>query len=449
MSPLIKKSGHISNIRLAKAANTLVFLRQNSSTLPEISLFDVELGEENISTNFSGQLQDYKLAQQEVISWTSFDKTKIDGLIISPVNGASVEKVPLIVFVHGGPHYRIPNVFSNIHQVYATRGYATLMVNFRGTPGYGAEFEVGNIKDIGFGDLEDIMAGVDKVIQIGVADPEYLGIMGGSYGGFMTNMIISRTDRFKAAVSMNGIFSLITDFSNSYVPQWELNYLDEFYWDNLDIYLKHSPSTYVKNINTPVLIFHGQNDPNTVLSNSREMYTALQFLGKTAEFVTYPREVHGMRGEPNHIVDKHNRILNWFDKYMLAKPAAVQMEHPLVRGDWTLQITDVTSQVSEKRQEGRSKELIVSLQVNQNKKKEAPFKFNLSEEVSLRLGDDQEVSPSGLLGVSGNQNGVVHADALTFSRSESYSFRIVFQVSSEETSGHFKLKDFPWVELQF
>jgi len=132
----------------------------------------------------------------------------------------------------------------------------------------------------------------------------------------MTNWAITQTDRFKAAVSMFGIFNLITDYSNSYLPSWEPDYLGDYYWNNLKIYLERSPFYYVKNIKTPVLIMHGDEDPNTFISNSKEMYQALKHLGKTVEFVRYPREGHGFR-EPNHRIDEFYRCLAWFNKYLL------------------------------------------------------------------------------------------------------------------------------------
>lgn len=449
MTPLINKPINIGSVSLAKKAGKLVFGRQTSNTLSEIYISDLNGMNAKELTDFSSQLKDYQLARQEVISWKSKDKTPIEGLLVYPLDYTPGTKVPLIVNVHGGPHGHVRNNFSGTYQVYAIKGYAVLSPNFRGSSGYGADFDVANIKDLGFGDFQDIMTGVNKVIEMGVADPEKMGIMGGSYGGYMTNWAITQTDRFKAAVSMYGIFSMITDFSNSNIPRWELNYLAKFYWDDLDIYLKHSPSNYVKNIKTPVLILQGQADPNTVLSNSREIYTALKFLNKTVEFVTYPREGHGIRGEPNHIIDKSHRILEWFDRYLLEKPEAIPVGQASVEGKWELKVLCATSQPYDKDKKGKSNEVTVSLEVRYLGEKESDFSLNLEQDVYLRLKDDREVSPIGILGNLGGSENLVKTSSLTLSRAKVYPLKIVFKVPSGENEAKFKLKDFPFIYIQF
>src|SRR5205807_8255406 len=138
-------------------------------------------------------------------------------------------------------------------------------------------------------------AGVDTLVQRGLADPGRLGIIGGSYGGYMTNWAISQTDRFKAAVSLFGIFNLVTDFSNSEIPRWDPDYMGAYYWEDPEIYRQCSPATYLEKIKTPVLILHGDEDNNTFVSNSKEMYQALRQRSATVQFVRYPREGHGVR----------------------------------------------------------------------------------------------------------------------------------------------------------
>ncbi|NOY77168.1 MAG: S9 family peptidase [Calditrichaeota bacterium] len=188
--------------------------------------------------------------------------------------------------------------------------------NPRGSEGYGDKFGQANRYDLGGGDYRDIMRGVDHVIQMGVADSTRMGVIGGSYGGYMTNWIISQTRRFKAAVSMFGIFSLLTDWSNSIQPSWEKMYFGAYYWEDLQPYLKHSPAFYVTHIHTPVLILHGKKDQMTFISNSKEMYQALRILKRPVEFVVYPREGHGISREPNHRVDVYRRALKWFTHYL-------------------------------------------------------------------------------------------------------------------------------------
>lgn len=260
-------------------------------------------------------LEQHKLAKTETVHWRAPDGLEIEGLLTLPVEGSA--PYPTILSIHGGPYGRTVRSLTpyTLSQAYAARGYAVLSPNYRGSEGYGDEFGKMNRQDLGGGDYRDIISGVDHLIEQGLADPDRLGVTGGSYGGYMTNWIIAHTDRFKAAVSKFGIFSLITDFSNSEAPRWEEEYLGGFYWQNLDRYLAQSPSSYLANIKAPVLIVHGESDANTFISNSREMYTALRLLGRTVEYVHYPREGHGI-SEPNHRLDEARRTLAWFDKYL-------------------------------------------------------------------------------------------------------------------------------------
>ena len=200
-------------------------------------------------------------------------------------------------------------------QVYAAEGYAVLSPNYRGSEGYGAAFSTANRADLGGGDAQDILAGIDRAVAEGLADPERLAVVGSSYGGYLVNWLIGHSDRFRAAVSKFGIFSLVTDFSNSQAPRWETEYLGGYPWDKPELYAERSPATYLQNIHTPVLILHGEGDPNTFIANSQEMYQSLRLLGKTVEYVHYPREGHGI-GEPQHRLDEIRRSLAWFDKYL-------------------------------------------------------------------------------------------------------------------------------------
>ena len=147
-------------------------------------------------------------------------------------------------------------------------------------------------------------------------DPDRMAVVGGSYGGYMTNWIIGHNDRFRAAVSLYGIFNLITDFGGSNIPGFETDYLGHYYWENPDQWLAHSPGTYAARMHTPVLILHGEADSNTFIANSKEMFTALRKLGRTVEFWHYPREDHGLDNEAHHRMDAMERTLAWVDRYI-------------------------------------------------------------------------------------------------------------------------------------
>ncbi len=191
--------------------------------------------------------------------------------------------------------------------------------NPRGSSGYTDVFSQANRYDLGGGDYQDIMAGVDVLIKQGLADSTRMAVMGGSYGGYLTNWVISQNNRFKAAVSLYGIYSFLTDWSNSWQPAFEKMYFGYYYWekplDMTNLYISRSPAAYTKNIKTPTLILQGEKDVYTDISNSREMYQALRAAGTPVEFVVYPREGHGIRNEPNHYLDVLERTVSWVKKY--------------------------------------------------------------------------------------------------------------------------------------
>lgn len=166
----------------------------------------------------------------------------------------------------------------------------------------------------------DIMAGLQFVISKGIVDTTRMGITGGSYGGYLTNWIISQTHLFKAAVSMYSIFSFFTDWSNSTQPHFEKMWFGYNYWEmpiNMDnLFVSRSAAFYVQNIQTPTLILHGANDVSTGLANSKEMYQALHTRGIPVELVVYPRAGHGLRNEPNQYLDTIHRALDWFKRYL-------------------------------------------------------------------------------------------------------------------------------------
>jgi len=298
-------------------SGALVFVQETETAFEEVYLRDGQ-GEIHQLTRINAEFaESYRLPRQEVVRWTSGDGTPVEGVLTYPLDYQEGTRYPLIVQVHGGPKGRATHTLLaySFPPVWSAEGYAVLRPNFRGSEGYGNAFAIANRRDLGGGDFDDIMAGVDWAIARGLADPERLGIMGGSYGGFMTNWAIGHTDRFKAAVSMFGIFHLQTDYSNSELSRWDNEYLGAFYWEDPEIYRRLSPGTYIENIKTPTLILHGDEDNNTFISNSKELYQALRHRGITTQFVHYPREGHGLR-EPNHRLDEMRRCLNWMDRYV-------------------------------------------------------------------------------------------------------------------------------------
>ncbi len=302
-------------------SGALAFVGEGPAEAPEIYTAALDGTGLRKVTDLIPQAREWAIGQASVIRWAGSDGKEVEGILVTPPGYRAGTRVPLLVYPHGGPQWRDPNVLLDNRQAYAAEGYALLLPEYRGSTGYGDAWAVADMKDLGGGDFRDIMAGVDKVIAMGVADPARLGIFGGSYGGYLTNWAITQTDRFKGAVSWYGIWNLVTDFSNSFYLEWEPDYLRAHYWDDWELYLSRSPARYVTKVKTPVLILHGEDDDNTSLANSREMWTALRALGKPVEFVHYPREGHGFM-EPNHQKDVFRRTLRHMDRYVKGGEAA-------------------------------------------------------------------------------------------------------------------------------
>ncbi|MCF7824544.1 MAG: S9 family peptidase [Candidatus Marinimicrobia bacterium] len=295
----------------------IVAVRQTATSLGEI-VYSKGAGRPwRVLTNMSAELDDLIINPQASFSWLSRDeKFRLQGLVVLPQN-SGYDPLPLIVDIHGGPAGRTDIALEQfvLYQAWASQGFAVFSPNFRGSEGYNAQFQISNYKDLGGGDYQDIISGVKALIKRGIAHPDSLVIMGGSYGGYMTNWAITQTNMFKVAVSRYGIFDLKNDFSNSIYAQWELDYLGKPYWDDPSLYRRMSPSAFIKKAKTPTLILHGADDENTFTSNSRELARALETLDVPHRFFVYPREGHGM-DEPNHRLDVFNRQLSWINLHL-------------------------------------------------------------------------------------------------------------------------------------
>ena len=307
----------ISDLSFSNGRKHLCYRLESSNTLPEIYIDGKGV------SDFSKQLDQYEVGTQEVVKYKSRDgKFDLEGILFKPAGFDSTKTYPMILTVHGGPYGRFQNSFLQTYGIrdFNSNGYVVFAPNPRGSSGYSDEFSESARYDLGGGDYRDVMAGVDYVISKGFIDTTRMGVTGGSYGGYLTNWIISQNHRFKAAVSMYGIFSWFTDWSNSWQPSFEKMWFGYYYWekpiDMNNLYVSRSAAFYSQNITTPTLILHGAKDVYTDVSNSREMYQALHTRGVPVKFVIYPRAHHGLRTEPNQYLDTIHRAIEWFGKYM-------------------------------------------------------------------------------------------------------------------------------------
>jgi len=283
------------------------------------------------SDNFEKQqltdiLADVNLPQMgktEVVRWESKDGRQIEGLLTYPIDYQKGKSYPLILNVHGGPAGVHLQRFTGAGSVYpiqffAAQGYAILRPNPRGSTGYGKEFRYANYQDWGYGDYQDLMSGVDKVIDMGVANPDSLVEMGWSYGGYMTSFIVTRTNRFKAVSMGAGLPNLISMVNTTDIPRYLIAHMGGYFWqsDKLEqVYEKHSAMYHVRQISTPVQIIHGMEDHRVPTSQGKEFYRVLKQRNVPTELIMYPRTPHGPR-EPKFIADVPHRILEWFNKYL-------------------------------------------------------------------------------------------------------------------------------------
>jgi dipeptidyl aminopeptidase/acylaminoacyl peptidase len=271
---------------------------------------------ERLSGHNIGLSRSHAMVDSEEISFRSFDGTRIQGWLLKPVGWHEDRKYPLILSIHGGPHGMSGWAFNPTFQVYAARGYAVLYLNPRGSSGYGQRFSDGTFNEWGGGDYKDLMAGVDEALRRNNwIDQNRLAVTGGSYGGFMTNWIITQTPRFRAAVSVASVSNLISFYSTSLYQDLIHAEFGGFPWDNYDQLWQWSPLRYVKQAQTPTLFIHGEQDNDVHITQAEEMYTALKRRGVDTVMVRYPREGHGLR-EPKHRVDALQRTLDWFDRYL-------------------------------------------------------------------------------------------------------------------------------------
>ncbi|MBC7895944.1 MAG: S9 family peptidase [Cytophagaceae bacterium] len=267
-------------------------------------------------------LDEFNVAKSETITWKGADNWNIEGILTYPLGYQAGMKVPMILQVHGGPFGRYSANFNAGAQIWAARGYAVLQGNPRGSSGRTLAFGAANQNDWGGKDYVDLMKGVDHVITMGVADSTKLAVMGGSYGGFMTFWTVTQTPRFKAAIGHAGISDWYSFFGQTDIPN-----LLEYGFGGLPsaskaTYERWSPIEHATKVTTPLLITHGENDLRVPIPQADEYYRLLKKLGKTVEFLRYPREGHGIQ-EPVHRLHLDVEQDKWFSEHVLKRTKAV------------------------------------------------------------------------------------------------------------------------------
>ena len=314
------------SISLSNDGRRLAYRAVEGATMGDVVVLDTANGQAKKITDINPQLREMTLGELKPVKWRSFDGMEIWGLLLTPPGWSGGRRVPLIVYCHGGPgggvtygHFpqfmhRVGQVDPYPTQAMASAGFAVLFPMPRGGAGYGEAGQRAIVNAWGEADYRDIMAGVDDLVARGIADPDRLGVMGASYGGYMTNWIVTQTGRFKAASAG----ASLSDLSDAYFLSEAGEFMVEYFkrpWENRESYAAHSPLTYVDRVTTPLLIQHGEDDPRVSIAGAWKFYRALKALGKTVEFDIYPHGRHVLY-QPAQQREAMRRNLEWFTRWI-------------------------------------------------------------------------------------------------------------------------------------
>ncbi len=297
-----------------------------ANRMTEICVSPVKGFEAKTLSNVSDRLKEYKLARREVVAWQSKDGTTIEGVLLTPAGFDPSRKYPLLVVIHGGPTgVDMPVISPDRYypvERFIAKGAIVLRPNYRGSAGYGEKFRSLNVRNLGVGDYEDVISGVDALIAKGFVDRDRIGAMGWSQGGYISAFITTYSDRFKAVSVGAGISDWMTYYVNTDIHSFTRQYLKSTPWDDPEVYRKTSPISYVATAKTPTLIQHGENDKRVPIPNAYELYQALEDKGVPVKMIVYKGFGHGInKPKQQRAVMEHN--YEWFSRWLWGeRPAA-------------------------------------------------------------------------------------------------------------------------------
>lgn len=317
----VSEDANVFDFSLSKKGNKIAFLSGNFKLPPELFLMDLSGEKTKKLTAVNNNILEKLLLGDYEEFWFDGDKrTKVHGFLLTPPDFNPSKKYPLVLLIHGGPQNMWSNAFGYrwCPQMFASGGYVIAMINPRGSSGYGQAFQDEINGDWGGRAYEDLMKGVDYLIEnYGFIDANNIGAAGGSFGGYMTNWIEGQTDRFKCLITHSGIYDLKSQYGATeelWFPEWDFRGTP---WDNPEMYEKWSPSSYVKNFKTPMLIIHGQLDYRVPVEEGLQMFTALQRLGIPSKFLYFPDECHWILKPKNQEL-WYKTFNEWLDKWLKA-----------------------------------------------------------------------------------------------------------------------------------
>ena len=323
---------NIWSVDFSSDGKMIVFSAQTPKTLPEIYKTAAAPYQPEIVTNFSKQITGWKTGTSEVLIWKSRDGIEIEGVLHKPDNFDPSKKYPLFVIIHGGPTgIDYPSVTAGyVYPImqWLEKGALVLRPNYRGSAGYGEKFRSLNVRNLGVGDMWDVMSGVDYLISKGWVDPEKMGAMGWSQGGYISAFLTTNTDRFKAISVGAGISNWVTYYVNTDIHPFTRQYLKADPWTDPDIYAKTSPMTNITKAVTPTLIQHGEFDRRVPIPNAYELFQGLQDMGVETKLIVYKGFGHGITKPKERLAATwHN--WQWFANYIWGE----EIEIPGTEGD--------------------------------------------------------------------------------------------------------------------
>lgn len=304
-----------AGISLSRNGAVSAVIRQSYTTPPEVQLGPPGRWQPITHANVSVRPITGKASN---ITWKS-EGFNVQGMLIEPPTVVPGRRYPLVVLVHGGPaaaHLPVfPASARSFDAVLANQGYFVFKPNPRGSYGQGEAFTRANVRDFGYGDLRDILAGLDAVLQQAPVDAARVGITGWSYGGFMTMWALTQTDRFKAAVAGAGLSDWLSYYGTNDIDTWMIPYFGASVYDDPQVYARSSPIAFIKNVHTPTLVVGGDRDAEVPITQSYEYWNALRRLGVKTEFVVYPDEGHAFFKHADQ-ADLMSRLVGWFNTYL-------------------------------------------------------------------------------------------------------------------------------------
>jgi dipeptidyl aminopeptidase/acylaminoacyl peptidase len=311
----------VTNLDKAAGHPRLAFAAHSSSHPAELFVAEPGTRGPRKISDHNPELRKLKLAPQEVVSWKAPDGLEIFGVLTYPLDYVKGRRYPLVLQVHGGPEGISLNGWSSGAlypvQPLASRGYVVLQPNYRGSQGRGVAFSKADHDDLGGKEFEDVLAGIDVLVDAGVVDPERVGTGGWSYGGYISAWAATRhSERFAASIVAAGLTNWIAFSGTTDIPhEMALVHWDSWWFDEPELHWQRSPLAHLNQARTPTLIVHGTADDRVHPEQSLELYTALRLKEVPTQLVYYPREPHGLN-ERAHQLDFVTRVLDWFDQYL-------------------------------------------------------------------------------------------------------------------------------------